>query len=757
MGAKEGVSLSRRQFIVSASVIAGGLALGIVPAPVSADTTVRGPWSPDESQGNELSPWIEIRPDNRVIIRTPSPEIGNGAMTQIAMNVAEELGCDWSLVSVAFCAIHRDHREDGVYNVGFLPFFGGHGTERKRMRHALQLGASARERLKSVAAARWGVPVTEVDARQSLLRHEASGRQLTYGEVAADAVKVRLEQEPALKPDSEWTLIGRFTPGKLHNPQVVTGETVFGIDVKVPGMVHAALLQCPVHGGRLKSYDAEAVRHMPGVRAVVAIDPARTVGTPVQHKATWGFDTNQLQSAVAVIADHYWQARMALDALPVEWDLGEGVKWHSADDIYTAASQLLDTDEGTVLRELGDVAAVTEGVVVEGQYSTPYGENAMIEPLAGTALVTDQHAEVWCGTQDMIQAFWVAIDETGLMPEQVKVHQTFVGGRFGRGTQGDDVRMIVAVAREYPGVPVKTIWSREECFRQGRLRTPVITRFKARLGDDGYPTAVTSKTCFVGTHPLFQLTLGYDDMPYFTSGIIPNVHIARTNFPVHVMNGAYRGPCYNSHAFLVETFIDECAVAAGIDPLAYRLHLVSQWDRAWTDCLRVAADKAGWGQQLEPGEGMGIAITSWPAGATHHAGTIICAVARVHVSRSGRLSVRQVDVAFDCGRVANEDAVRCQIEGGTLFGLNMTLNEEIGIRDGAVANTNFHQYPMLRLGDELPGIRVHFDALSGHERFDIVGEAPVGPVGPAIGNAIFQATGKRLRSTPFRKHDLSWR
>ena len=495
---------------------------------------------------------------------------------------------------------------------------------------------------------------------------------------------------------------------------------------------------------------------MPGVRAVVVVDPAKTKGSPVPQKSTWGFGDNQAQSGVAVIADHYWQAKRALDALPVEWDTGPGSQWKSSEEIYEAARALLDASGGTVLRKSGDVASVKSDKVVEGVYSTPYCENASLEPLNGTALVTADSTEVWCPTQDILQAYWVAIDETGMAPEKVKIHEAYVGGAFGRRTMADDVRMVVAVAKEFPGVPVKTIWSREQCFQQGRYRTPIITRFKAALGSDGYPRAVTSRASFVGTRPLYRLTLGYDDMPYFTSGIIPHVHISTTNLPVHVLNGAYRGPCFNSHAFIVETFIDECAVAAGIDPLEYRLKLVSQWDKPWSDCLRVAAEKAGWGRPLPKGEGRGIAITSWPQAAMHDAGTIMCAVAQVKVSPQGELTVKQVDVAFECGRVANPGAVRAQIEGGTIFGMNMTLNEQLTVKDGAIAERNFNQYRMLRINDRLPVINVHFDALSNHDRFDIIGEAPVGPVGPAIGNAIFQATGKRLRSTPFRSHDLSW-
>jgi isoquinoline 1-oxidoreductase subunit beta len=750
---QEPATLDRRQFIVSTAMAAGGMAIGLAGAEALAKGKATGTAT---AAGSELNAWVEIFPDDTVIVRGPTPEIGNGSMTQIAMNVAEELGCDWSRVRAEFCSIQRNHLEKNVYTTGMLPFFGGHSTDKVRMKTALQLGASARERLKAAAAARWNVPVTEIEARNSVLTHLPSQRRLRYGEVAAAAATVAMPAEPALKPRSEWTLLGKASPGKLHIPQVVTGKAVYGIDVKVPGMVHAALRQSPVHGGKLKSCKPEAVLGMPGVRKVVVIDPAKSKVAPVRSRATWGSADNLAQSAVAVIADHYWQAKQALEALPVEWDNGPGAQWASDQQIYDAARALHADSGGRVLRKLGDVASVTGGKVVESVYSTPYAENATMEPLNGTALVTADSLEVWCPTQDVIQAYWVAIEESGIPPEKAQLHQTYVGGGFGRRTQADDIRMVVAVAKEYPGVPVKTIWSREECFQQGRYRTPVITHFKAVLGDDGYPLAVTSKVAMVGSRPIFQLTFGYDDMPYFTSGIIPNVHITSAVLPVHVLNGAYRAPCYNSHVFLVETFIDECAVAAGIDPLEYRLKLMSKWDKSWSDCLRVTAAKAGWGRKLPKGEGMGIAISCWPQAAMHNTGTVIAAAARVKVSNSGEIIIQQIDTAFDSGSVANRDAVRAQIEGGTVFAINMTLNEQMTLKDGAMVERNFDQYPMLRLGANLPPINVHFDALSGQDRFEIIGEAPAGPIGPAIGNAIFQATGKRLRSTPFRKHDLSW-
>lgn len=750
------INLDRRSFLVSTAVIGGGMALGIGTATArTAPAASSGPWGPDSAAGIEFSPWIEIAADDTITVRVPQPEIGNGAMTQAAMTVAEELECDWGKVRVAFASIQRNHVEKGVYSVGFQGFFGGHSTEKDRMAHVLQLGASARERLKAAAAARWKVPATEISARDSILSHDTSGRKLRFGQVAAAAAKITLPAEPAPKPRSEWRLIGKKSLPKLNIPDIVTGRATFGIDVIVPGMVYAALMQSPVQGGKLKSHKPEAVLKMPGVRAVVVIDPAKTRGTPVKAASTFGFGDSLAQSGVAVIADHYWQARQALEALPVEWDAGDGAKWADAETIYAAAA-LRGKDGVRTAKKLGDVSTATGKRVIEGDYSTPYCENAAMEPLNATVMVSADGAEAWVPTQDQQQAYWVVIDETGLPPEKVKVHQTFVGGGFGRRTQGDDVRMAVAVAKEFPGKPVKVIWTREESFRQGRYRTPIVAKFRAVLDDaTGLPQAISSDIAYIGTRPAFLLPLGFSDQPYFNSGIIPNVKLTNTNLPVHILNGAWRGPCYNSHAFNVETFIDECAVAAGIDPLEYRLKLLANWDKPWSDALRLAASKAGWGTKLPRGEGLGIAISCWPVANVRKNGSIIATVARVKISQDGELQVKQVDVAFDCGSVANPDAVRAQIEGGTLYGLNAALNEELTVKDGAIVEGNFDEYPMIRMADT-PIFNVHFEALSGDERMAIIGEAPTGPIQPAIGNAIYAAIGKRIRRTPFRKQDLSW-
>jgi isoquinoline 1-oxidoreductase beta subunit len=739
------MTVSRRKFLVSSATLAGGLSLQLIPAELAAAPAGK------TQAASELSPWLTIQADDTIVVTVPTPEIGNGASTQQAMNIAEELECAWDKVKVEFASFSREYRQPGSYAVGLQPFFGGHSTDHERMPYTLQLGASARERLKQAAANRWKVPVAEVSARESILTHAPSGRSLRFGEVAAEAASVELEQEPDLKPQNEWRLLGKKQPPKLQLPAIVKGSAVYGVDVTLPGMVYAALLQAPVHGGVLKSHKPDAVMGMPGVRAVVVIDPAKTPGASVQPDATFGLEGSELRSGVAVIADHYWQAKKALEALPLEWDLGLGQFWESNDKIEARQSQVLDAWAGTPLTKAGDIDSVQPAKTLEATYHIPFCEHATMEPLNGTARYTDEGLELWHPTQDMQQAFWVAADESGLDPEKIDIHQTLVGGGFGRRVIGDDVRTVVAIARQYPGVPVKVIWSREETTRQGTYRTSLAARFKAGLDEQGGLQVLQGETCFSG----MSLNIGYTDMAYAAAGGIPNVRLSTSHLPMHIMTGAYRAPCYNAHAFTVETFIDECAVAGDVDPLDFRLKLLADWDPAWSECLKVAARKAGWGEPLPKGQGRGIAISNWPHSGQKQAGATVCTVAHVEVSPEGELKIHRLDFTFDCGRIVNKDAVLAQLEGGIIFGLNMSLNEGLTIENGAIVEGNFDSYPMLKMGD-LPEIHIHFEALSDHDRFAIIGEAPVGPIGPAIGNAIYQATGKRIRTTPFRKADLRW-
>jgi isoquinoline 1-oxidoreductase beta subunit len=677
------------------------------------------------------------------------PENGNGVMTQVGMTIAEELRCDLDKVQPEFASPTRDFLEDGVYSAsgGMLAFFAGRSTAAERSQVLLQAGASARERLKTAAASRWGVTAAEVEAEDSVLTNTVSGETLRFGEVAIEAAAAELDEEPVIKPESEWTLLGKRSLGKMNNPLIVTGKATYGIDVLQEGMLYAALKQSPVQGGRLKSYDEAAIKDMPGVHSVVVIDPDEERPEPAVQAP---FGPIPVQSGVAVVAQHYWQAKKALDALPIEWEDGPGAEWASDTAMRDAAFAALDGEELEVVAEMGDVSDIdAQATVVEAEYWTPYTDNAPIEPLNGTALMTDDRVDVWHPTQHTQQAWALAVAESGVAPENVHVHPTFIGGAFGRRVFGDDVSMVVAIAKKVKGTPVHVIWSREEMFRQGRYRSAYASRFKAGLGSDGMPVAWESKAAGDGVFLSY-----YHDGP-MTTAIVPNVSVQLQRMPFHIMPGPNRGPGYNTFAFMVESFVDELAEAAGVDPLEYRLQLYANYrDPGWVKCLEVVAEKSGWGKELPKGQGMGVAISNWSMTESHF-GTTVAAVAQVEVSQEGELKVTQIDVAFDTGKIMNEDAVRAQYEGGTIWGLNLAVNEGLTIENGAIVEGNFDTYPMMRMGD-IPPINVHFDALTGHDRFGEIGESPVGPVGAAVANAIFAATGKRVRSMPFRNEDLSW-
>ena len=575
---------------------------------------------------------------------------------------------------------------------------------------------------------------------------------MSYGEVAESASKIVLETEPDLKPRTEWDTLTKVSRSKLQNPMLVNGSAVYGIDVNVPDKVYAALKQVPVQGGRLKRFDKAAVMALPGVLDVVVVDPDEQ-RRPIAEKPPIPLSISAAQAGVAVIAEHYWQAKTALEALPIEWELGDGVRWTSNDKIRSAALEAVQS-EGEVRMAEGDApqAIAAAGKVLERDYFSGYADHMALEPLNGTALVTDKRVDVWMPTQYTDLAHLVATEESGLDATDVYIHQTFVGGGFGRRTVGDDVRMVVAIAKKFPGRPVHTIWTREESTSQGRYRSMAGIKLKAGLGDDGYPTGLLIRHAGRG-----HGELGLKDSAYTAGGAIPAIQLERHILPLNILVGAYRGPGYNTNAFAMESFFDELAYEAGIDPLDYRIKLLEPWaDKGWIKLLRTLAERAEWGKSLPDGQGMGLAIANWRGYGRPQHGTTAAAIAHVEVSRAGELTILQLDVGADAGTIVNADGFKDQLQGGTIFGLNMALMEEIEIRNGAIVSNNFDSYPMLRIRDVPANIRTHLDATSGHQRMSEIGEPPVGPVGPAIANAIFRATGKRIRELPLRKADLSW-
>jgi isoquinoline 1-oxidoreductase beta subunit len=746
--------LSRRQFIVSALAAGGALVLGFSEQRANAAEPQVIPWDkPDLNGSLEFTPWLSIAPDDTVSVRVTTPDIGNGVLTQAAAFVMEELGCSWDKIRPEYASTNRDYLNGQVYSkvAGIIGYFSGRSTGPERMKTYMQVAASARERLKVAAAQQWGVKPEEILAQEGRLTHAVSGRSMRFGEALQRAAKVKLNQEPAPKDRSQWTFLGKKSPSKVQIPEIVNGAAVYGMDIRLPNMVYAALRQSPVQGGKLKSFDADTVKHLPGVLAVVSVRPEENKASDI--KTPFPIGVSRGAHGVAIIAEHYWQARTALDALQVQWDDGPGAQWKSTEQMYQALLQAVETASGKAEKSVGDAAGTIKGSakIVEATYHTPYCEQAPMEPLNGTALVERDRLEVWHPTQHSQMAFLVAADEAGMAPEKVHFHQTYVGGGFGRRVFCDDVRMVVAVAKQFPGRPVHVIWSREEATRQGRYRSMMASKLKASLGTDGMPTGLIAR---VAGGPGFSVS-GLADTALM--GAIPNVQVDSQVVPFHILSGPYRGPGYNSNAFMLETFIDECAHAAAIDPLEYRIKLYGKWaDVGWVKCLEEVKTKSGWGEPLLKGQGRGVAVANWGMHGAVNAGTTVATVAKVEVSKAGKLKILQLDVAFDTGRIMNADAVRVELEGGTLFGLNMTLNEELTIKNGRVVEGNFDTYPMLRMAQTPRSIGVHFGGLSDNPRYNEIGEPPAGSVGPAVGNAIFAATGKRLRATPFRKQDLRW-
>lgn len=746
------LSPTRRGFIVTMLGAGGALVFGTMRS--EAADLGSTPWSGPLVEGaQEFTPWLAISPDGKVTVYVAHPDIGNGVVTQSVSYIYEELSPRWEDIKAEYASPQRNYELNNFYGDvgGPLAYFSGRSTSEPRRIAYMTAAATAREQLKAAAAASWEVDIGEITVSDGILSHEASGNSASFGEFLAAAADITLDFEPQPKPREEWTFLGKATPAKIQIPQIVTGKAVYGMDVDVPGKVYAALRQSPVMGGQLKSFDFEAIRHMPGVRAAVEVKP-NDPGEPNRVEPPFPFGLAPLQSAVAVIADHYWQARTALDAMPIEWDDGPGAKWTDTEMMNEAARAAL-REEGDVLLSVGDVEADFEkgGTIVEAEYLTPYCDQVTMEPMNGTCLVTEDRVEMWHPSQHTEMAWAMAVQQTGVDPANVEVHQTYVGGGFGRRVFSEDARMVAAVAQQYPGVPVHTIWSREESIRQGRFRPLMAGYLKARLGDDGLPTSLFARVS--GGPGFFSTGIADTAFPL----VIENTQIeTKVVEDFHILTGPYRGPGYNSTIFFIESFIDEMAHAAGQDSLDYRIALYSKWsDPGWVKVLEELRDKSGWGSELPAGQARGVAIGNWGMGGRTGAGTTCGAVVHAEVSQGGELTIHRIDVAFDSGRVMNTDAVRAQLEGGTIFGLNMAMNEGLNIRNGRIVEGNYDEYPMLRIGD-IPEIHIHFGGLTDAERYDEIGEPPIGPVGPALASAVFQITGKRMRTQPFRDYDLSW-
>jgi isoquinoline 1-oxidoreductase subunit beta len=721
-------TLSRRHFILTAATAAGGFMIGIGAAPRAARAATVGmaPGSDENAYSpNDIDAWIAIDPDDSILIRYQRSEMGQGSMTALPMMIAEELQCDWSKVRIEYASPNRNLRENKVYG----PMF-SHGsmsvrTSQKKMQ---QVGASARERLIAAAAARWNVPASECSAAQSVVTHKPSGESLRFGELAADAAKVTLAAEPAIKTPAQFTFIPKPLP-RVDVVHKTDGSGKFGIDAQVPGMVFAAITACPVPGGKLKSVDDSVLNGAPGVLKVV-----------------------KLPNAVAVVAtDTYWRAKRALSRLQPEWDVGAAGKVDS--DKLSQMFRAALNEPMLTARNNGNVDQVFSGAAktFKAIYETPYLSHSPMEPMNATVNLQPDRLDVWVGTQDAAEALEAAAKASDLKPEQVYVHNGFLGGGFGRRDANDEVKQAIAIAKAVQR-PVKLVWTREEDTRQDKFRPHAVVAFKAAVGADGMPTAWSMR---VVTSSIFdsvgiprpankvepQTVAGLADNGYN----VPNMRVESLVKNTHLPVWFWRAPGANQHIFAIESFVDEMATASGIDPYQMRRKLL-EGKADWLKVLDTAAEKGDWGKPLPKGSGRGIAICT-------DCDSLCAQVAEVTVKPDGQVKVNRVTVALDTRYMVNPLTIAEQAEGAVIYGLTAALYGKITIKDGAPVQGNFDTYRMVRLA-EAPKIDVHL-VPSGGKVWGGAGEPATPPIPAAVANAIFAATGKRLRSLPISDHDLA--
>ncbi len=739
------LEMNRRQFVVTTAVVGGGMAIG----------AVRSGGALAAAGDIEFDPLLAINADDTVVVRVATGNVGTSVHTSIAQFVCEELSCDWGKVRGEWFDPNKNQQLGGKYS----SHFGNARTSHAKREEFLQAGASARERLKAAAAKRWNVPVTEVQTKDSKVVHTASNRSFRFGEVAAEAAAIKLDKEPAIKKPDQYTLVGRSQP-RLESKGMVNGSVVYGLDVQIPGMLYAAIKHSPItseEGNTLKSFNAAAIQNMPGVRGVYAL------GQPGTDKTSKATRTTKIRESVVVVADHYWQAKMALDAMPVEWTGGvaQQLSATSSDTFRKEFTDKATKTSGVEAKNVGDALGALKGAskVIEATYEVPYLDHALMEPLSTTARVTADRVDVWGSAKNPNSALIVAAEEAGMDPKKTYVNQmeTFVGGDFGR-RKDEEIREGVAIAVKMPGRAIKMIWSREEMTRQGNYRPMSVSHFKAGIGPDGMPIAwynheVSHSQSLEDNPETFAKTkLDNGALNGLVNGFeyaIPNWRVEYTGLVTHIQTGNYRGPGHNQGPGKREGFLDEVAFAGGKDPVELRRTLLrNAKDPGWLKVLNEVASKSNWGKPLPKGRAQGIAIG-------HRSDTIIANVAEVSVSNGGELKVHTVDVAFDVGNVMNPNGILNQIQGGTMYGLSDALFQEITVRNGRVVEGNFDDYPMLRIADA-PEVKVHFGGLTGGEKLTPIGEHGNMVVGAAVLNAIFRATGKRYRSFPVRNHDLSW-
>ncbi|MFL5196978.1 MAG: molybdopterin cofactor-binding domain-containing protein [Microvirga sp.] len=720
------LQVSRRKFLAGSTAATAGLSLGF-HVPFAGNAAAQGAMAP------ELNAWVVIRPDDTIVVRIARSEMGQGTLTGLAQLVVEELEGDWSKVTTEYPTPGQNLARNRVWQSYST---GGSRGIRESNEYVRKGGAAAREMLIQAAANAWGVPASECKAAKSVVTHTPSGRTTTYGKVAEAAGKLEPPKDIKLKDPKDWTIAGKPL-ARLDTAEKLTGKQIYGTDLKLPGMLNASIKDCPVFGGKVKSFDAAKVQGMPGVKKVVQVG----------------------DSAVAVVADTWWRAKTALDALPIVWDEGPNAKL-SSDGIAQWLKEGLDaTDNVFVGNQAGDAkgALATAAKKVEAVYSYPYQNHATMEPMNATALWTPDKCEVWTPTQNGEAALAAATEASGLPIAKVDVHKIHLGGGFGRrGAFHDYVRQAVAIAKQMPGTPIKLIWTREEDMMHGAYH-PVtqcklvgglddkgnLTALHMRISGQSIQAAVRPEGLQNGKDPIVFQGLNPSGPEAAIGYTVPNVLIDHAMRNPPVPPGFWRGVNLNQNALYLECFIDEIAHAAGQDPLEFRRKLMANHPKHLA-VLNTVAEGVGWGKPAAKGVFRGLAQTMGY-------GSYVAGAAEVSLDDKGQLKIHRIVAATDPGHVVNPEQVARQVEGSFVYGLSAALYGECTVKGGRIEQENFDTYNVMRI-DEMPAVETR--AIPSGGFWGGVGEPTIAVAAPAVLNAIFAATGKRIRNLPLKNHDL---
>ncbi|MCB1646012.1 MAG: xanthine dehydrogenase family protein molybdopterin-binding subunit, partial [Pseudomonadales bacterium] len=716
------VNISRRHFVIGSASAGMGLSLGL--------SLPLGLQAADKQSVPEVNAWVVIAPDDTVTIRIARSEMGQGTLTGLAQMVAEELQCDWDRVTTEYPTPGENLRRDRVWK-DFST--GGSRGIRGSHQYVREGGAAAREMLIAAAAKQWRVAATECSAANSVITHGPSGRTTTFGKVATAAASMSPPQQVTLKDPKDWQLIGQPVK-RLDTRDKLTGKQQYSSDIRLPGMVNATIRACPVHGGKRVSFNAEKALKMPGVKSVVPVE----------------------DNAVAVIAETFWQAKMAMDAVEIEWDKGENGKVSSA-DIDKMLEEGLTADTEFVGNSNGDFASAIKSAAktYSADYGYPFQNHATMEPMTATAVWNSDRCEVWCPTQNGEAALAATISASGLAPEQCEVYKMLLGGGFGRRGAADYVTQAVLIAKTMPGTPVKLIWTREEDMLHGFFHPVTKARLTAGFDEQGELDAlhirISGQSILAGLYPerlggnmdpvVFQVVAkeGEHGFSYSVNNLLVD-HAMRNP---HIRPGFWRGVNANQNAIYVECFMDELAHETGQDPLTFRRKLMKDHPLSLA-VLNKVADMAEWDKPAPQGRFRGLAVCK-------AFDSYVAACAEVSVT-NGTLKIHRIFAATDPGYAVNPQQIEAQVAGSFVYGLSAMLYGGCTVKDGEIEQQNFHTFPSMRIA-EMPEVQVSVMPSGGF--WGGVGEPTIAVAAPAVLNAIFAATGKRIRDLPLKNHSLA--